>query len=194
MNELNQFEENHSSGLVLIDTTFTNIAKSNLLLLKGFLDLEDKKGYFIAIDRPHQYMAYLLNMHEVDYDHLWFIDTVSQVSGQKNVNSDNVNFLDGPFHIEQLLSVFEGASENSKNSLTSIDENDFIMIDNIFSMLKYNTKESVEDFVGSFRELLSRYEGIIGTLVLDSESNPDLYDLIKNYVNKKINLEGMKDE
>ncbi len=193
MKRLKKFEVNHSSGLILIDTTFTQIAKSNLLLLKGFLENEGRGGYFIALDRPHQYMSYLLDMHDISHDRLWFIDTASPVSGQKKVKSKKVNFLEGPFHIEHLFNTFDLKADNQEG-FPSISTSGFIMIDNISSILNYNSIEKVKKFIESFKKLVKDHSELIGSLVLDSDSYPELYELIESHIDMHITVDELKED
>lgn len=178
---------------VLFDTSFTQIAKTNLLLLKGFLDMKDQKGYFVVLDRPHQYMAYLLHMHDISQDNIWYIDTVTHMSGEQKVDNENVDFIEGAFHIEQLFEKFdERESENSQ--FAQPDEVDFVLIDNISSMLNYNSMDNVEEFVKSFKELVDGYDNLMGCLVVDSDSHPDLDKVVRKYINPVIDVDKFKEE
>ncbi len=184
-------EDNCSS--FLFDTSFTQIAKTNLLLLKGFLDMKDTKGYFVVLDRPHQYMAYLLHMHDVSQENIWYIDTVTHMSGQERVEKDNVDFVDGPFHIEHLFDAFEPKSKKESN-FASPEDIDFVLIDNISSMLNYNSMEKAEEFIKSFKELIDKSDGVMGCLVIDSDSHPELDSIIKKYLDKFIEIDSLKEE
>lgn len=192
MGRIDEVEKNGCRSL-LFDTSFTQIAKTNLLLLKGFLDVKDKKGYFVVLDRPHQYMAYLLHMHDVSQENIWYIDTVTHMSGQEKVEKDNVDFVEGPFHIEHLFKALEPKSEKQSN-FASPDEIDFVLIDNISSMLNYNSIEKAEEFIQSFKELIDQSGGITGCLVIDSESHPELDSKIKKHLDDSIDIDSIKEE
>lgn len=185
--------EGHDNKSLLFDTSFTQIAKTNLLLLKGLLDIKDKKGYFVVLDRPHQYMAYLLHMHDISQENIWYIDTVTHMSGQEKVEKDNVDFVEGPFHIEHLFDALEPKSEEQSN-FASPEEIDFVLIDNISSMLNYNSIEKAEEFIESFKELIDKSEGIMGCLVIDSDSYPELDSIIRNYLDEAIEIDSIKED
>ncbi len=190
MMEMKQIE---NPNTILFDTSFTQIAKTNLLLLKGFLDMEDKKGYFVVLDRPHQYMAYLLHMHDISQENIWYIDTVTHMSGGRKVDNENVDFIEGAFHIEQLFEKFE-KNRSDDHQFASPNDVDFILIDNISSMLNYNSMEKVEEFVESFRSLVKNYENLTGCLVIDSDSHPELDKVIQKHVNPVIDVKKFKEE
>ncbi|MFP3871331.1 MAG: hypothetical protein ACLFVL_00420 [Candidatus Aenigmatarchaeota archaeon] len=193
MKKINEVREDNSNLSLAVDTSFTQIAKTNLLLLKGFLDLEGKKGCFVVLDRPHQYMAYLLHMHDISQENIWYIDTVSRMSGQEKEEGENVNFVKGPFYLEHLFDAFESDDEKG-TPLGSSEEVDFVLVDNISSMLNYNTMEKVEEFIRSFKDLISDSNGMVGCLVIDSSSYPQLDKTIKGHIDSYINIEDCQED
>ncbi len=190
MDAINQQSNSRS---LLFNTSFTQIAKSNLLILKGLLDYENKKGYFVVLDRPHQYMAYLLHMHDISQENIWYIDTVTHMSGTEKVESDNVDFVKGPFHIEHLFDAFEPDNEGGSH-FASPDEIDFVLIDNISSMLNYNSIEKVEEFIESFHKLIQSRDNLMGCVTIDKESHAELYDMISKHFDNVIDIEELKNK
>lgn len=192
MEKINGMEGHNPNLSLLVDTSFTQIAKTNLLLLKGFLDLEGEKGYFVVLDRPHQYMAYLLHMHDINQENIWYIDTVTSMSGEEKVDRDNVNFVDGPFHIDHLIDVFEPGEEKGSR-FASIDETDFVLIDNISSMLNYNSIDKVEEFIKLFKKMIDDSSGMLGCFVIDSDSHPELSKVLKEHIETHIDIDDCKE-
>ncbi len=180
------YSRENTNAFVIVETSFTQIAKTNLLLLKGFLDLNNKKGYFVVLDRPHQYMSYLLNMHDVTQENIHYIDTVSDMSGEEKVDEGNVDFITGPYHIDDLFGIID---RDDQNEVLLKDKIDFILVDNISSMLNYNTMGKVEEFVRSFKRLIKGSKNLMGCMVIDSESYPELNRLIDEESDERIFLE-----
>ena len=183
--------QHSSSQSLLFNTSFTQIAKSNLLLLKGLLDYESKKGYFVVLDRPHQYMAYLLHMHDISQENIWYIDTVTHMSGTEKVESDNVDFVKGPFHIEHLFDAFQPESEGETH-FASPKEIDFVLIDNISSMLNYNSMDKIEEFIESFHHLIQSRNNLMGCVTIDKDSHSGLYKMISKHFDNVIDIEELK--
>ena len=50
---------------ILMVSKYTERTRVNLILLKFFLEEMNMRGIFITIDRPHQYIEYLLNLHGI---------------------------------------------------------------------------------------------------------------------------------
>lgn len=183
-----------NSDSIVFDTNFTQIGKTNLLLLKGLLDIENKNGFFVVLDRPHQYMSYLLSMHDVSQENIWFIDGVTHQSGGKEEAKQNVNFLEGPFHIENLLDNIEYNIKQSKGEFPSPEKIDFFLIDNIAAMLNYNSIDNIESFIESFSDFIDRYQHVMGGMTVDKESYPELTELLLEYFGFIIDIEETKKE
>ncbi len=192
MKKIDEVRGGKSTLSLIVNTSFTQIGKINLLLLKGFLDLEGKKGCFVVLDRPHQYIAYLLNMHDISQENIWYIDTVSQMSGQKKEEGDKVNFVEGPFYLENLFDAF--VSDEKGTALVSRDKVDFVLVDNISSMLSYNTMDKVEEFLRSFKDLVDSSNGMVGCLVIDSNSYPDLENKVREYMDSYIDMQDCQED
>lgn len=181
-----------NSAKIIVNTNFTQIGKTNLLLLKGLLDIERENGFFVALDRPHQYMSYLLHMHEVTQDNLWFIDAVTHTSGLRRKERDNVNFLEGPFHIENLFDNLNIGVDGC--SFLSPERIDFFIIDNVATMLNYNDTVRVEEFIVSFSDFIKIHDHIIGCVTIDKESNPELSEILVEHFDYMIDMDTLKKE
>ncbi len=191
----NEIHELDNRGSIVFKTNFTQIAKTNLLLLKGLIDINNEAGLFVVLDRPHQYMSYLLHMHDITQENLWYIDTVSHMSGEKAKDNDNVNFLDGPFHVEDLFESFEAHIDiGSKGKFTDIDNINFILVDNVSTMLNYNTTDRVKKFIELFKDFIDNHAHLLGGITIDPESNPELNDIVNEYFDYKIDIETIKKE
>ncbi len=189
---MEEIRGHRNSSLLVFNTSFTQIGKTNLLLLKGLLDIEKESGFFVVLDRPHQYMSYLLHMHKVNQENIWYIDGVSHASGLKKKDSDHVNFLEGPFHIENLFDKIGFGSIFAERGFPSSETVDFFIIDNIATMLNYNDIDNVEKFVLSFRNFIETNPHIMGGVTIDKESNPELSEILIENSEYMIEVEALK--
>ncbi|MGM0510306.1 MAG: hypothetical protein ACQESD_04175 [Thermoplasmatota archaeon] len=192
---LEETRGHRTSSMLIFNTNFTQISKTNLILLKAFLDLESGSGVFIVLDRPHQYMSYLLNLHGVNQEELWFVDTVTHTSGIERKEGDNVNFLEGPFHSDNMLKAIESkcGGKDSEN-LLRLEKIDFLMIDNIATMLNYNSIEKVENFIISFKKFQKDHANITGAMTIDKVSNPELNEILIEHFDYMIDIDDLKKE
>lgn len=183
-----------NSAMLIFNTNFTQIGKTNLLLLKGLLDMENESGFMVVLDRPHQYMSYLLHMHDVSQENLWFIDAVTHTSGLQREEKDNVNFLDSPFHIEGLFDTIEFSGDNPSIGFLSPEKVDFFMIDNIATLLNYNDMDKVEEFIISFCKFLQTHSHILGCVTIDDESHPELSEILTDHFDYMVDVEALRKE
>ncbi|MGM0405940.1 MAG: hypothetical protein ACQEQM_07355 [Thermoplasmatota archaeon] len=185
-----ELKEIENRGAVVFNANFTKIAKTNLLLLKGLMEIEGEKGLFVSLDRPHQYMSYLLKIHDVDQDDLWFIDAVTRMSGEKKNTEGNVDFLEDAFHVGDL---FHYLKEHNGEFLR-IDDIDFIVIDNIATMLNYNRTAKVKEFIIKFKEFTDKHPHVLAGVTIDPESNPELSEIINELFDYKIDIKTIQEE
>ncbi len=189
---------NMSNGnKVLFTVNYAQIAKTNLIVLKALLEELKKKGIFITIDRPHQYIEHLLRLHRIDYSNLLFIDTIARFSGTKVSEIDdggNVRIMNSPFQIDLLPELFfwNSGDKTSAESRTDIADVDFILIDNLATMLSYNAREMVERFLEKYMAKFGGRDNILIPLILDSNAHQPLYEMAKKLCDKEIDINELR--
>lgn len=192
---MSEIRKVRNTSTIVFNANFTKIGKTNLLLLKGLLDVEKESGFFVVLDRPHQYMSYLLNMHGVNEEFLWYVDTATHMSGGAKKEEDNVNFVEGPFHIERLFEAFEAQGEGkSLSSLRSPEKVDFMLIDNIATMLNYNSTENVTNFIKNFQDFVKDHSHMLGGVTIDDGSQPELNEILTEHFDYRIDIKELKKE
>jgi hypothetical protein len=88
---------------VLLSVRYNQINKINLILLRALMMKLGKRGLFVTVDRPHQYMTYLLDINKIPRDDLLFMDIISRFSGESTRNGAEVAGKDAtPFKIGEL--------------------------------------------------------------------------------------------
>ena len=184
---------------ILVVSKYTERTRVNLILLKFFLEEMNMRGIFITIDRPHQYIEYLLNLHGVSQKKLLYIDVVSHLSGEVLPNDDsNVFFMDGPYEVGFLDTLMGGCYEAdpvlgdvSKNYV-NLKEMDFILVDDIAALSKYLDDDGIKQFIDSYMSSIRRLATVIAPLVLDINKNKEMYQLLKQNCESIIFINLMK--
>jgi hypothetical protein len=171
--ELQNMEE---GGVVVLDVNCTQFVRTNLILLQTLLGEMDKKGLFISVDRPHQYMVHLMKMHHVDTSRVAFIDAISRFSADRKQGSARVGILEGPFNIDDLPKALMESGDSH-----SIDPSqyDFAIIDNLAGLLLYNNFPKVERFFIEFVKQLLGTKKVIIPVVIDAKRDSLLYETAK---------------
>lgn len=162
--------------VVTISTPSVNIAIVNLLLLKAWLEYLEKQGVFVTIDRPHQYIEHLLKMHEIDYSKLAFIDMASSFGGDiKDQESDSATMC-GPFSPMDLLDLIRITGLETPPSYLDLLRFDFILLDNINSLMMYNSHDLIKKFLQSLLKLIREADKIFIAFVMDPRLDKRLFD------------------
>ena len=170
--------------LYVLDAASTHFVVVELVLLKALMG-EGNPGLFISVDRPHQYIVHLLDMHGIAHDGLKFIDAVSRFSGGDVSYRAGVGLLKGPSHIDELPMVLRECSSSGEGF--DISGLKFAMIDNVSILLMYNGHQAVEGFLKDFVQLLSARAAVV--LVIDRGRYPDLYSTVLSLGGKELWLE-----
>lgn len=171
-------------GLFLLDVSATHFVVIELVLLKALLG-EGNPGLFISVDRPHRYMAHLLDMHRIDHDGLQFLNVMSRFSPSNGGSASKVDFFDGPGHIDELPKALKDWMATERG--LDMSKFRFALIDNVSILLTYNSPQAVEAFLRDFVNLLSGNMAV--TLVIDRQKYPNLYHTALSLGGKELRLE-----
>jgi hypothetical protein len=174
---------------ILLSVKYNQINRMNLILLRALLAEQRKRGLFVTVDRPHQYMSYLLAINKVPQDDLVFLDIISRFSGERQSPSE-VDTSGGsatPFQVNDLITLLEHGGSNGGQGSAHVDFGlmDFVMIDNLGAMLMYNELGDVGTFIQRYLKLIERYGTIFTAIVIDVRSQTPLYNMIRGMCQKE---------
>ena len=178
------------SSMYLLHAKYTNLVRVNLILLKAFLEDKKQRGLMITIDRPHQYLSHLMQLHGVDQTNLVFVDAISLHSADTKGGEVAPEFQMGPFHIEALPDFLMKHQDDGSSFQIDMSKMDFVIIDNVSTLLTYNSMESIRRFFQRYVEVLKgvKSRGIQTALVMDRDQHTELYEYISNLSRKSIDL------
>ena len=178
LNEVSGKENGHR---VLLSVKYNQICKINLILLRALISEQGKHGLFVTVDRPHQYMTYLLDLHKIPKDDLLFLDIISRFSGESSKACDTDANTASPFRISELLDLLENGGGGRDQRTAKIDFGllDFVMIDNLGAMLSYNELDDVAAFIQKYLRLVERYGRLFTAIVIDVRAQPELYKAVQ---------------
>jgi hypothetical protein len=174
--------------IYLLNIRHLNLVRVDLVLLKAFLEEKKMRGLLITVDRPHQYISHLLQLHGVEQANLIYLDTISSHAADTKGGAIAPEFQNGPFHVETLPDFLMERSPNQASLNIDVSSIDFIIIDNVATLLAYNTMDSVRSFFQRYVEVLKSIhsKGIWTALAVDRDLYPDLFKFIKELSSKMI--------
>lgn len=169
-------QRSDGSKIVTIATPSVNIASVNLVILKALLDLMKEQGVFVTIDRPHQYIEHLLKIHKIEYSKLTFIDMISTFSGDTKRGIPGLEAAQGPFSLSDLLDLIKISSVAKDSQFFELLRLDFLLFDNIASLLIYNSYEQIQNFFSELLSLLKESGSIFVTFIIDPDHHSEVYN------------------
>lgn len=185
----NEFKLNPHIRSYLFTTTYTRILRLNMLILHVCINELREKGILISMDRPYRYIKRAMEKHDISTKNIIFVDAITKLTGQR-VGEGTVIFRSGTFCPRLLSDIFSRAftSEERESILVNLDDMQFVLIDNISIMPIYNTMKKTKEVIEEFFNLLTKFTQMRGFLVVDKEKSSAIYECIKRYVKKEINL------
>jgi hypothetical protein len=183
-------ESDGSTSTYLLHAKYTNLVRVNLVLLKALLEEKRRKGLMVTIDSPHQYISHLMQLHGVDQTNLVFLDTISNHASDTKAGTASPEFQRGPFQIETLPDFLYGRGNGGPKSIVDMDNVEFVVIDNVSTLLTYNTMESIKRFFQNYLGVVgkTRPNGVQTLLAMDRDQHPDLFKFIAAFSKKAIDL------
>ena len=183
-------ESDSCDAMFLVQTKYTNLVRVNLVILKALLDDQRKNGLVITIDRPHQYLSHLMQLHQVDQKNLAFLDVISSHSSDSKGEASTKEFHGGPFHIETLPDFLFSGNAESRELGIDISKIQFIVIDNVSTLLTYNTMDSIMRFFERYGELVksSGHHPLLSVLAVDNTLHQSLNALIQPLCKRTIDV------
>lgn len=175
--------------IYLVSSKYTSLVRVNLVLLKTLLEWKKLPGVMITIDRPHQYVSHLLQLQGIDQSKLTFLDAISKHASDTKAGVKGSEYQGGPFYIENLPAFIAGTDGGSP-SFVDIRSVRFVIIDNVSTLLTYNSMESLKEFFTNYvdvtRELAAG--SLITVFVMDKDLHKSLFEYVLGMSAKVIEL------
>ena len=172
-----RIKTNDVPSTFILTARYTNLVRVNLVLLKAYLDERRNRGLMITIDRPHQYISHLLQLHGIDQSGLVFIDAISGHSADTKAGMPSASFESGPFYIEKLPEFMVACNCSEIGGSVELREAEFILMDNIATLLTYNSMESVREFFDRYVSALKENANrpVTTLIVMDRNLHAELF-------------------
>lgn len=183
-------DDDSFSSLYVLNAKFTNTVRVDLVLLKVFLEVKHRKGLMITIDRPHQYVSHLMQLHGVDQTDLTFLDAISMHAADTKGGAVVPELQKGPFQIDTLPEYLANATHDGLEPVIDTSNIEFVIIDNVSILQTYNTMDSIKRFLERYVEVSQslRDGGIQTAVVIDRELHPDLFRFVSSLARKSIDI------
>ena len=174
MDDPRRFLAFEDRGLILVSVAYPKMVKAIIDILTILLQEKNLSGIFISLDRPHTYIARILEKRGVPQGNLTYIDTVIGISGEKSRSEDNLVQLTSPFCMNIMADVFSPDFFEKRDFKPG-----FIVVDNLGALRAFVPDSCIERFLKDLNDVNSLMAESRCFIVMDKTACPDLYELIK---------------
>jgi tetratricopeptide (TPR) repeat protein len=164
------------------------IIRANITLIKILLK-EELKGLYLCINHPSQLIDKVLKTHHIPTKNIIYLDFFTSLTGINSNSNDNVHLIDNAFSLDAILNAMQLNKKDTSNKLNlNLDNIDFILVDNISSLITYNTQERIQQFINDLINNIRKLTAVYGIVIIDNKTNPKIQKLIEPYFDKSINI------
>ncbi len=160
----------------LVISKKTPIPELNYQILKYLITERKAKILFISIEKPHQYMTYILGMHGVPQRNITYLDIEdSKIKFPITLNNMKNLHIGGFLHREIIV----------------LKDYDYVVVDNIEHLQHIWTDESIKEFLTSLIGDANKYGTSIIIPVRSTENYPG--KLAMDMCNEKIDIDEVRE-
>jgi len=161
MNSLEEQFDLRDSKIFLMVMNPLAYSEKNLEILKIFVNQRNFSGVYVSTNRPYEIMVKMMINNSIDATNLFFIDTTSEKCKKSR------------FYLCVSPSSLTEISIAIPEALKSLQRNKkFLILDSITTLLKYNSREAVLEFV-KFLASKIRSWGMVGIFFAVGQSVTD---------------------
>jgi hypothetical protein len=171
------------NNILLVSSKSDNQSEVVSTILETLIKQKGMAGVYISMSRPYDNIQTMMQSMGVYTNNLHFIDCVTGMSGKSpRDNGQNVVFVENPSSLEEVTMYLDRALNTLKKT------NRFILLDNLSSMLIYNSDKSVKEFTHFIINRI-RLEGIAGViLTIEKKEAEDLMKTLSPMCDAEIRL------
>jgi hypothetical protein len=175
-----------------------HISRLNLAILRICLTERNERGIYISIDKPDKHIKAILERHNISKEGA-YTDTGVQTTqegisaGAMQMAKRKVLVVSGIFcpnlfldSIDATVSADPQARATLLQELSSIK---FIMIDNLGTMLAYNSWGKIQEFFSRFNVFLEQFPHMRAFMSVDKDVHGNVYNLVSQICEREIEIQ-----
>jgi len=151
-----------------------------LRIIKYFVD-KGLPGVYVTVNKSTSELTEELRLQNINTENIIFVDAVTQMINGREIESDNISYLDGPSDLIELsLEVGKALDKIGK-------KNGFVVIDSITTLLIYNKDVVIEKFLHTLSQKIKEQK-LQGVYFAAESTNKDVLDTISQFCDDIQNL------
>lgn len=173
------------------------IARINLSILRICLSERKERGIYISIDKPDKHVKQILERQNISREG-GYVDTGLSSTGEHQAISSpmgankRILVVSGIFCPTLFLDSIEATKAASAEARGRIEAElasmNFIMLDNISTMVIYNSHAKVHEFFKRFDDFCKGYPNLRVYMSSDKNIPPDVYQLARSVIDREVEI------
>ena len=165
-------------SVVLVKAPVSKHIWVSVATLDALSNASSVPGVYISLGKPHMNVRRAMEFNGFDISRITFVDTLAKLGGGET-KGKRVVFLDGPFHLDLLMStISRGFTKDAETENIPLLSNNYFLLDNMDEMLIYNTPGTVSEFFLNFIALVKTNQKM-ALILFHNEENP-IYNALKS--------------
>ncbi|MFH1257951.1 MAG: ATPase domain-containing protein, partial [Candidatus Micrarchaeota archaeon] len=169
-----------SHYVILLVTSSKNYMKVNVETLRLLLSEKDSAGIYVTFNRPYENLTSSLGKEKLDLERLYFLDLITQTTGKRGERTENCIFLPSPRNLTELSIALTQLVERMEQ------DNRFIFIDSLATMLIYNSAGTVAQFTHFLVSKMRLWKVGMVLVSLEKETDQKLIKDLSQFCDKVV--------
>jgi hypothetical protein len=189
-------EVNSANNRFLFVVRTPQIARINLTVLRILMAERKERGIYISIDKPDKHVKQILERQNISREGSYVDTGVHAENAPETISApmetSKILVVSGIFcptlFLDSIDATMTTSPEAKARIMSELRTMNFIMVDNISTMIAYNSNSKIHEFFARFDAFLKEFPNIRAFLSTDKNLPPDIYQAARKAVDREIEI------
>jgi hypothetical protein len=196
LNRIRQ-EVNSSNSRFLFVVRTPQIARINLTVLRILMADRKERGIYISIDKPDKHVKQILERHNISHEGSYVDTGVHAEHAPEAISApmeaaNKILVVSGIFcptlFLDSIDATMASSPEAKARIVGELKTMNFIMVDNVSTMIAYNSNAKIHEFFVRFDAFLKQFPNIRAFLSTDKNLPTDIYQAARKAVDREVEI------
>jgi hypothetical protein len=189
-------EVNSANNRFLFVVRTPQIARINLTILRILMAERKERGIYISIDKPDKHVKQILERQNISREGSYVDTGVHAENAPETISAPmetaKILVVSGIFcptlFLDSIDATMASSPEAKARIMNELRTMNFIMVDNISTMIAYNSNSKIHEFFARFDAFLKEFPNIRAFLSTDKNLPPDIYQAARKAVDREVEI------
>ena len=196
LNKIRQ-EVNSDNRRFLFVVRTPQIARINLTVLRILMAERKERGIYISIDKPDKHVKHILERHNISREGSYVDTGVHAEQTPEAISApmstpNKILVVSGIFcptlFLDSIDATVASGPEAKERIVGELASMNFIMVDNISTMMAYNSNGKIHEFFARFDAFLKEFTNLKCYLSTDRNLPEDVYQVARKMVDREVEI------